>query len=141
MRDRQTRWLAGACAALLCVLGWVSLSGAGGAGAIGGGSAGIGGGVGAGLEAGLRWAVESAALAQGTGAGGAAQPSPTRAVGNYVFVSGTVNGSPQEIVYVIDAVNREMVALRWDRNGSRVDILGFRDLFMDGDAAPGRRGR
>ena len=135
MRDRQTRWLAGACVALLCVLGWVSLAGGGGGGASGGGDgAGLGG-----LEAGLLRAVESAALAQA--AGGAAQPSPTRAVGNYVFVSGTVNGSPQEIVYMIDAVNRELVALRWDRNGSRVDILGFRDLFMDGDAAQGRRGR
>lgn len=134
MRDRQTRWLAGACVGLLCVLGWVSLAG----GVWGEGAGRVGGG-GGGDVAGLLRAVESAALAQG--AGGAAQPSPTRAVGNYVFVSGTVNGSPQEIVYVIDAVNREMVALRWGRNGSRVDILGFRDLFMDGDAAQGRRGR
>ena len=34
-------------------------------------------------------------------------------------------------IYVLDAANQEIVALSWDRNNNRAEIIGYRNLDDD----------
>jgi len=67
--------------------------------------------------------VTLAPLAQGQG-----QPA-TRVAGAYTMVGGQIVGGSPSVVYIIDANNNEMVAVRWINN--RLDGIGFRDLAAD----------
>jgi hypothetical protein len=42
-------------------------------------------------------------------------------------------------VYILDSVNRELIALKYDRSKTRLEPFGFRDLSVDSAAA--RRGK
>ncbi|HYE02288.1 MAG TPA: hypothetical protein VD963_03530 [Phycisphaerales bacterium] len=65
-----------------------------------------------------------------------AQPSrqndgTQRGRGEYTAVSGRIQGSTANGVYVLDTTNQELLALRWNRNDKRVEVFGFRDLKQD----------
>lgn len=78
--------------------------------------------------------VATSVLAQNRPAAGA-----DRARGNYTVVSGKVQGSTGNVLYVFDAANQEIVAVRWDRNASRFETIGWRDVA--GDSRQQREGR
>lgn len=73
------------------------------------------------------------------GAESAARPGqPARPRGQYVLNAGRMQGSTVHAVYVLDVVNQELLALRWDRAGQRLEVLGYRNLSQDG-AGPSSR--
>lgn len=86
------------------------------------------------LNAGLAVVLAAVALAPRADAQRAA-----RARGDYTMVSGrTQGGSSNHAVYIIDASNQEVVALRWNDNTRGLEGLGYRDLAADAQANPGR---
>lgn len=60
-------------------------------------------------------------------------PAPERARGSYTMVGGKVIGSPEDAVYVVDAANQELVALKWERSRKSLKAIGYQSL------APARR--
>lgn len=67
---------------------------------------------------------------------GARQPAsaPTtgaRARGQYTMVSGSVQGRNEAAVYVIDAGNMEMLALRYDTGRKELQVMSRRDIAAD----------
>ncbi|MBS0537021.1 MAG: hypothetical protein JSR72_23430 [Proteobacteria bacterium] len=64
-----------------------------------------------------------------------AQPAPAPAAvrppGQYTLVSGRVQGGMSHVVYVLDAGNRELVAINWDRNRNQFEPLGYRSFAAD----------
>lgn len=69
----------------------------------------------------------------------AAPPSKEgRIRGDYTMVSGRVNAGGADAVYVLDAANRELIALRWDSAKQSLTGVGYRDLDADGRSSPGR---
>ncbi|MBX3386729.1 MAG: hypothetical protein KF768_09175 [Phycisphaeraceae bacterium] len=75
------------------------------------------------------------ALAAATIVGHAvAQPGDTanlRNRGDYTMISGRFQGGTTSAVYILDAANQQVMALTWDRNGRRFDLLGLRSLSDD----------
>lgn len=82
------------------------------------------------VSPGLAAAFEGVALAQGAGRDGEGAASP-RLRGNYLLVAGRIQGGSQSVVYVLDVVNQELAALRWNRAAQRMESLGFRSLTRD----------
>lgn len=78
--------------------------------------------------------VATRASAQAGGAGFQNRPH-----GNYLMVSGRASGVSGNLIYVIDTINREMVALRYQRAAGRLEPIAFRDLTAD--SAQGASGR
>lgn len=69
-----------------------------------------------------------------------AQPGGVnRPRGNYLMVSGHATGVSGNIVYIVDTVNQELLALRYQRAAGRLDPLGYRSLAAD--SAEGARNR
>lgn len=64
---------------------------------------------------------------------GVQSTQPTnRARGQYTMVAGTLrSGGESSAIYVIDSINEEMVALRWDNSRDQLDGLDYRSLEMD----------
>lgn len=73
--------------------------------------------------------VAAPATAQGT-----SPAAQARARGQYVVVPGKSQGSPVGTFWIMDTVNEELVALRWDRSGQKLETMGFRDLVNDAAA-------
>lgn len=63
---------------------------------------------------------------------------PARPRGQYVLNAGRMQGSTVHAVYVLDVVNQELLALRWDRAGQRLETLGYRNIAQDA-AGPSSR--
>lgn len=57
--------------------------------------------------------------------------APARGRGEYTMISGRVQGLTTSGIYVLDAANQEIVALSWDRNNNRAEIIGYRNLDDD----------
>jgi hypothetical protein len=57
--------------------------------------------------------------------------------GQYVMLPAKQLGNPIGIVYVLDSVNEELMALRWDRASQRLEVVGFRDMINDA-GTPGK---
>ena len=55
---------------------------------------------------------------------------PARARGEYTMLSGRPNGQASDAVFVLDASNQEVIALKWD-NTKKLTILGYRNLETD----------
>ncbi|MFO0835013.1 MAG: hypothetical protein U0638_08590 [Phycisphaerales bacterium] len=72
----------------------------------------------------------SSATAQ-PGAGG-------RARGEYTVVAGKTSSGSNSAVYILDAANREMIAVRWDQSKKSLTGIGYRNLDTDSKAQPGR---
>ncbi len=62
-----------------------------------------------------------------------------RARGEYTMVAGKVTGLEAAGVYIIDANNEELVAVRWNQSQNKLEPLGYRNLAED--AAAARSGR
>lgn len=69
-----------------------------------------------------------------------AQNRANRARGEYTMVSGRMLGAVEDAIWIIDAANEELLALRWNNSAKRLDGIGYRDLSQDA-AQAGRRGR
>jgi len=61
-----------------------------------------------------------------------------RARGEYTMIAGKTSVGGNSAVYILDSVNQEMIALRWDTGRRSFTGLGFRSLDADSKALPGR---
>ncbi|MCU0688810.1 MAG: hypothetical protein MUE97_03605 [Phycisphaerales bacterium] len=92
-------------------------------------------GVNAVLLAGLLLTVLPRAVATMQGGGGGGGGIASRPRGQYVMLAGRVLGSNTSGIYIADAVNRELIALRYGSSDQRLEPFGFRDLNADSAAA------
>ncbi|MEQ9616705.1 MAG: hypothetical protein RLN60_01580 [Phycisphaerales bacterium] len=62
-----------------------------------------------------------------------AQPARQRVAGEYTMVSGGVQGRSEDAIYIIDARNREMLVLIWERGQARLTPIGsgYRNFVAD----------
>lgn len=68
-----------------------------------------------------------------------AQPGATpRARGQYTVVAGKTSSGSNSAVFVLDAANREMIAVRWDQSKKSLMGIGYRNLDADSKTQPGR---
>jgi len=71
-----------------------------------------------------------------------AQSAPPTAIvrprGQYVLVSGRLNGSASNAIYILDTANQEIVAIRWERSQRGFVGLGYRSFADDAGGAGGR---
>jgi hypothetical protein len=75
------------------------------------------------------------ALAQAPGGAGFSAGRPR---GQYLMVSGQINGLSSNAIYILDTVNQEVVAMTWDRSQRGFKGLGFRSFAEDAGAGGGR---
>ncbi|MCA9294796.1 MAG: hypothetical protein KDA20_13390, partial [Phycisphaerales bacterium] len=54
----------------------------------------------------------------------------TRGRGNYTMVAGQIQGSSEDAVWIVDAANEEIMAMRWDLSRQDVQFLGFSPFSM-----------
>jgi hypothetical protein len=54
-----------------------------------------------------------------------------RSRGDYTMAAGRSNGAQSGIVYIVDTVNQELIAITFDPNNKRVDGVGYRNLAAD----------
>lgn len=50
----------------------------------------------------------------------------------------TSAGGSNSAVFILDAANREMVAVRWDQSKRSLTGIGYRNLDTDAKSQPGR---
>lgn len=67
-------------------------------------------------------------VARNAGANGS---QPDRARGAYTMVSGAIQGGSNDVAYIIDTVNQELVAVDWNAAGSQIRVIGYRNLAVD----------
>ncbi len=68
-----------------------------------------------------------------------AQPGGNRARGEYAIVGGEfLGGGGENAVYILDATNQDLIAVRWDRTRGALQGIGYRDLTVDAQERPGR---
>lgn len=58
-------------------------------------------------------------------------PARTRAHGQYAMLSGQFQGSSEDAIFLVDAANAEMLALRFDRSRRTLTSVGYRDMAAD----------
>lgn len=61
--------------------------------------------------------------------------------GTYALVAGEADGSPDNVAYILDSTNQELLAVRWAATtGAQGDleVIGARSLTQDQQARPGR---
>jgi len=61
-----------------------------------------------------------------------------RARGDYTMISGKTISGGADAIYVLDAANQELVALRWDSGKQALSGIGYRNLNADAKSSPGR---
>lgn len=62
---------------------------------------------------------------------------PGRVQGEYTAVGGRIQGGNSNAIYVLDATNQELVALRWNETTKALEGIGYRNLAQDAQAAAG----
>lgn len=72
------------------------------------------------------------------GEAGSAQPAG-RAPGSYTAVAGELRFGNSSGIWLVDAVNQELVALRWNENRNTFDGIGYRNIAADMNNQGGRR--
>ena len=60
-----------------------------------------------------------------------AQATGNRAPGEYVVIGGDMPGTTDGVVFVLDTVNREMIALEWNQSRNALEGVGYRDFTTD----------
>lgn len=65
----------------------------------------------------------------------------SRAPGQYAIISVQFQGATDRAMFIADAANEQLIALRWDRSRRSLDGIGFRDLKADAELASRRQGR
>jgi hypothetical protein len=73
--------------------------------------------------------VNRAGAQGGSGVGG--RDGSVRGRGEYTMVSGRIQGATTHTIYIIDGANQEVLALGWNRNDSRAEVIGFRSIVDD----------
>jgi hypothetical protein len=74
--------------------------------------------------------------------GSRADAQATRVRGEFTMIDGGANGSDADVVYVVDVVNQEMIAVTYDQSKSIIDGVGYRNLATDAtEMARGRASR
>lgn len=64
--------------------------------------------------------------------------STTRARGEYSIVGGATIGGVSSVIYVLDTINRELIALNWNDSTKSLEGVGYRDLSLDAVSDPDR---
>lgn len=72
-----------------------------------------------------------------------AKAQPVGLSENFIMVSGSVLGNPNDIVYIVDLTTRQLSSLFYDRNTRELTLIGTQDLLRDlgtgeGMPRPGR---
>lgn len=67
-----------------------------------------------------------------------AQRGGGRGRGDYTMVSGRIQGGSSNAIYVVDAANQEMIALRWSDSTKGLEGIGYRDLRADSQSPQSR---
>lgn len=78
-----------------------------------------------------------ALIALGSAASGSEQPG-ARARGEYTMVSGQIKFGNSSGIWIIDAANQELVAVRWDDSRNALTGIDYRNLAADQARRPGR---
>lgn len=65
----------------------------------------------------------------------AAQQGRDRARGDYTMVGGAIRGGTSNAVYVVDSVNQELIAVRWNHSRRQLEGIGYRNLATDATRA------
>jgi len=68
----------------------------------------------------------------------AERPASGRNRGEYTMISGRTNAGGADAIYVLDAANQEVIALRWDVAKQSLIGIGYRNLTADSKSVPGR---
>ncbi|MGQ0628328.1 MAG: hypothetical protein ACT4PL_09555 [Phycisphaerales bacterium] len=63
----------------------------------------------------------------------------SRQRGQYVMIAGRAQGSTTNVVYILDTVNQELVAVRYNRGTQALEPIGFRNVGEDGKIGGGGR--
>jgi hypothetical protein len=71
--------------------------------------------------------------------GSPALAQANRPRGQYLVVSGDMTGPPSHAIYIMDTVNLEMIALRWERSKNDFIGLGYKNIAEDSKTAGGGR--
>lgn len=94
----------------------------------------------------LNLALAAALAAVAFWPGGSAGPSSafagqpvSRQRGQYVMIAGRAQGSNTNVVYILDSVNQELVAVRYNRATQALEPIGFRSVGEDGRIGGGGR--
>ncbi len=69
---------------------------------------------------------------------GRAQDGLDRGRGSYLMIGGEIQGGDSNAVYILDTINEEMIAVRWNHSRSQLDGLGYRDVRRDAAQEGGR---
>ncbi len=72
-----------------------------------------------------------AAVSFAPGISSAQSPARTRAHGQYGMLSGQFQGSSEDAIFLVDAANAEMLALKFDRSRRSLTGIGYRDMAAD----------
>ncbi len=78
------------------------------------------------------------ALPEPAGAQPTLPAAASRARGTYTMLAGKPRTGSGSAIYLIDSVNQETVALRWNDGKSLLEGLGYRSISRDTGATPGR---
>jgi hypothetical protein len=54
-----------------------------------------------------------------------------RARGDFTMIAGKIQGGNGSAIYIVDANNQDMIALRWNQGTKALDGIGYRDLQED----------
>lgn len=68
-----------------------------------------------------------------------AQPSsytPPTATPAYLAVPSVASGMSTGVVYIMNTVQREMVAVAWNQNRNKIMTLGYRNIAADAQSVP-----
>lgn len=79
-----------------------------------------------------------AALVWASADSGAQPSAPTRVRGQYTLISGRAATGNANAIYVLDAANSELLAMRWDSGKNAFTNMSLRDIDADRRAEPGR---
>ncbi len=64
-----------------------------------------------------------------------------RAPGEYTMVAARPQGLSEDALYIVDASNMELLAIRYDQSAKSLKFIDYRDLNTDLEAAEQGRGR
>jgi len=55
----------------------------------------------------------------------------------YTMVAGRVQGSEEEVLYIVDGANLEVGAFRWNQGDDSLRAVGYRDVRSDAERGVG----
>ena len=61
-----------------------------------------------------------------------------RSRGSYMLIGGEIQGGDANAIYVLDTINEELIAVRWNHSRRELEQLGYRDVRRDTSQEAGR---